>query len=107
MSQPFTDNNGTTFYNINVCRSFSKTLGSSLVALESQPCSEVVIINTTGALLSAFDDGYSSPANALIIPINGIVEIRGITNSSQVSALGSNGTTFSYRTQYFSFNPQR
>lgn len=105
MSQPFTDNNGTTFYNINVCRSYSLTLAGSLVAFESQPCSEVVIINTTGASLSAFDDGYSSPANALIIPQNGIVEIRGITNASQVSAFGTG--TFSYRTQYFSLNPQR
>jgi hypothetical protein len=105
MSQPFTDNNGTTFYNINVCRSFSRTLAGSLVALANQACSEVVIINTTGNTLSAFDDGYSSPVNALIIPNNGIVEIRGITNSSQVSALGTG--TFSYRTQYFSLNPQR
>ena len=105
MSQPFTDNNGTTFYNINVCRSFSRTLAGSLVALANQPCSEVVIINTTGGQLSAFDDGYSSPVNALIIPNGGIVEIRGITNSSQVSAFGTG--TFSYRTQYFSYNPQR
>lgn len=105
MSQPFTDNNGTTFYNINTCRSFSLTLAGSLVALQSQPCSEVVIINTTGGNLSAFDDGYSSAANALIIPNNTVVEIRGITNSSQVSAIGSG--TFSYRTQYFSLNPQR
>ena len=105
MSQPFTDNNGTTFYNINVCRSFSRTLAGSLVALANQPCSEVVIINTTGGPLSAFDDGYSSPVNALIIPNGGIVEIRGVTNSSQVSAFGTG--TFSYRTQYFSYNPQR
>ncbi|MGA1047496.1 MAG: hypothetical protein ACO3UU_05765 [Minisyncoccia bacterium] len=105
MSQPFTDNNGTTYYNINVCRSYSLTLAGSLVAFESQPCSEVVIINTSGAVLSAFDSGYSSPANALIIPTNAIVEVRGITNASQVSAIGSG--TFSYRTQFFSNNPQR
>jgi hypothetical protein len=105
MSQPFTDNNGTTFYNINVCRSFSTTLAGSLVALANQPCSEVVIINNTATTLSAYDDGYSSAANALIIPVNGIVEIRGITNSSQVSANGTG--RFSYRTQYFSYNPQR
>jgi hypothetical protein len=105
MSQPFTDNNGTTFYNINVCRSYSLTLAGSLVAFQNQACSEVVIINTTGGTLSAFDNGYSSPANALIIPNNTVVEVRGITNAAQVSAIGTG--TFSYRTQYFSLNPQR
>jgi len=105
MSQTFTDNNGTTFYNINVCRSFTATLSNSPVAFQSQPCSEVVIINTSGSTLSAFDSGYSDPSNSLIIPNNTVVEIRGITNAAQVSAVGSG--LISYRTQYFSNNPQR
>jgi hypothetical protein len=105
MSQPFTDNNGTTFYNINICRSYTMTLAGSLSAFANQPCSEVVIINTTGSALSAFDSGYSDPVNTLIIPDNTVVEIRGITNSMQVSAIGTG--TFSYRTQFFSNNPQR
>ena len=105
MSTPFTDNNGTTYYNINVCRSFSVNLAGTLTPLSNQPCSEVVIVNATGATLSAFDGGYSDPSNALIIPNNGIVEIRGLTNSMQVSALGTG--VLSYRTQFFSNNPQR
>lgn len=106
MSQPFTDNNGTTFYNINTCRSFSQNLTAGvLTALQNQACSEVIIINTTGSTLSAYDDGNIGFANTLLIPSGAIVEIRGITNAMQVSAIGSG--VLSYRTQYFSFNPQR
>ena len=105
MGQPFTDNNGTTFHNINQCRSFTFTAAASIAKLASQPCSEVVIINTSGSLLSAYDSGYSDPANALLIPDNTVFTIRGLTNSDQVSAAGSG--PLSYRTQFFSNNPQR
>lgn len=105
MGQPFTDNNGTTYHNINESRSFTITATGSLQQFESQICSEVIIINSSGATLSAFDSGYVAGNNALIIPDGVTATIRGVTNSDQVSAVGSG--LLSYRTQFFSNNPQR
>ena len=55
-----TTNNGSTFYNINECRSFKQAIGTSLVGLSAQPCSEVIIINKTGGNLTIYDNNYSS-----------------------------------------------
>jgi len=105
MGQNFTDNNGTTYVNINQCRTFNIEASAVLKALEIQPCAEVVILNTSGNPLSAFDAGFISTKYAMIIPDGTEFTLRGITNSNQVSAMGDGN--FSYRTQFFSSNPQR
>lgn len=106
MGEPFTDNNGTTYYNINQCKSFTLTFpASGFKRFADQPCSEVVILNSSGASLSAVDSNLFGSVNALIIPNGTTFTISGITNSNQVSAYGTG--TFSYRTQFFSNNPQR
>ena len=94
-----------TFYNINTCKSFKLTASGSLAKFADQVCSEVIIINTSGGVLSVYDNNNSDAANALLIPNNTVVTVRGITNSDQVSATGSGD--FSYRTQFFSNLPQR
>jgi hypothetical protein len=88
MGEPFTDNNGTTYYNINQCKSFTITIAASgFSRFRDMPCSEVVILNSSGASISAVDSNSFGSTNALVIPY---------------------GTgTFSYRTQFFSNNPQR
>ena len=60
-------NNGSTYFNINQCRSFNLFVGTSMTKLSSQPCSELEIHNTTGGQLSAYDNGYSDEAFAYII----------------------------------------
>jgi len=109
MATPFTDNNGTTFYNINQCRSFNQPLSTTLVALTAnQPCSEVIIINKTGNPIYIYDSDYSSAANRLLLSENETITLRGITNSLQVSSqtISGEGMLY-YRTQFFSFLPQR
>lgn len=108
MAVPYTNNNGSTFYNINDCRSFNLTLSTNLVALTAYPCSEVILINKTGQSVYIYDSGYSGTATRLLIDNNETFTLRGITNSAQVSAQTlSGGGTLYYRTQYFSFLPQR
>jgi hypothetical protein len=101
-------NNGSTFYNINDCRSFNQTVNTALVALTPYPCSEVIIINKTGASVYIYDSGYSADSNRLLLEANESTTIRGITNSGQVSAKTTSGSgPLYFRTQYYSLNPQR
>jgi hypothetical protein len=108
MAIPFTDNNGSTFFNINECRSFNQTISTTLVALSAQPCSEVILINKTGDSVYIYDSDYFSDENHLLLEEGDSIALRGITNSAQVSAktLSSSGVLY-YRTQYFSMLPQR
>jgi hypothetical protein len=101
-------NNGSTFYNINDCRSFSQTITTSLVALSGYTCSEVIIVNKTGNSVYIYDSSYFDDSNRLLLESNESIVLRGITNSSQVSAktLTSSGTLY-FRTQYYSLLPQR
>ena len=109
MAIPFTDNNGSTFYNINDCRSFNQNLTSTALSqLSSYPCSEVIIINKTGQSVYIYDSNYFDDSNRLLLESGDSIALRGITNSSQVSAKTvSLGGTLYYRTQYFSMLPQR
>lgn len=102
-----TNNNGSTYYNINQCRSFNQTAGTALTKLSSQPCSELELFNRTGGNLSAYDNGYSSEAFAMLIPNNESIILRGLTNSEQVSAKAASAGLIYYRTQFFSSNPLR
>lgn len=101
-------NNGSTFYNINDCRSFNQTVNTTLSALQLCTCSEVIIINHTGQQVYIYDSNNFNDTNRLLLDNNQQIVIRGITNSSQVSAKTASGSgTLYYRTQFYSFLPQR
>ena len=100
-------NNGSIFYNINDCRSFKQTIGTALVALTSYPCSEVVIVNKTGGILTIYDNGYTALNNGFILADNESFTFRGITNANSVSAIAASSGSIYYRTQFFSLLPQR
>lgn len=102
-----TSNNGSTFYNINECRSFKQTVGATLVALTAQPCSEVIISNKTGGNVVIFDNSYSDANNSFLLSNGEVFTFRGITNTSVVSASGAVTGDLYYRTQYYSLLPQR
>lgn len=100
-----TTNDGSTYYNRNVCRSFNQPLSTNLVALSSQICAEVILYNKTGQDVQVFDNGYTAASNAFILSNNDSFVIRGLTNCSQVSAKTSSGSgMIYYRTQFFSSN---
>ena len=78
----------------------------------------MIIWNTTTAILKIYDgsqynddltgrfaaeQGFEIPAGSAEIPVVPFT-IRGLTNASQVSAIG--GGKFSWRTQFFSSNPK-
>lgn len=108
MAIPFTDNNGSTFYNINECRSFNQTISATLVALSAQPCSEVILINKTGQSVYIYDSNNFGDETRLLLNNLETFTLRGVTNSAQVSAQTASGSgTLYYRTQYFSMLPQR
>lgn len=98
-----TTNDGTTYYNRNICRSFNQPLTTQLVGLSSMVCSEVVISNKTGQSVLLFDSNYTAPENSILLSNNDVYTVRGITNAAQVSAqtTSSSGMIY-YRTQFFS-----
>jgi len=100
-------NNGSTFYNINECRSFNQTVATNLTRLSSQPCSEVILYNRTGSTLSAYDNGYSTEPFAFLLKNDESMTFRGLVNSDQLSAKAAVAGPIFYRAQYFSFNPSR
>lgn len=105
MPQSLPDNNGSTYYNRNVCRSFNLSLNSGLCCLPAQICAEVIVINKTGQTVNVFDQGYSGATNAMQLANNDTFTFRGLTNANQLSAQTTSGAgTLYYRTQYFSFN---
>jgi hypothetical protein len=108
MAEPFTNNNGTTFYNQNFCRSFNLAISASLQALVNEVCSEVIIVNKTGKTVIIYDSGYNAARNGFLLEDKESFVLRGITNAMQVSAIGSgNGGNLYYRTQWYSNLPQR
>lgn len=103
----YTDNNGSTYYNRNVCRSFNIGLTTSLLALSAQVCSEVTVINRTGQSVLFFDSGYDNAENGFLLLSGESYVFRGLTNSQQLSAQTQSGSgTLYYRTQYFSNSVQ-
>ena len=107
MPSPPTNNNGSTYYNLNQCRSFNLIVGTSMTKLSSQPCSEIELHNTTGGILSAYDNGYSGEEFAYRLDTGEKAILRGLTNSDQVSAKAATAGRIFYRTQFYSSNPQR
>ena len=100
-------NSGSTYFNINQCRSFNQTAGTALTKLSSQPCSEIELYNRTGGALSAYDNGFSGETFAMLLQNNESIVLRGLTNSDQVSAKAASAGPIFYRTQFFSSNPLR
>lgn len=108
MAHEYTDNNGTTFRNINHCRSFNLAISASLQAFTNEICSEVIIVNKTGKDVIIYDGGYIAASNGFLLEDNDTFTIRGITNAMQVSAISAgNGGNLYYRTQWYSLLPQR
>lgn len=103
-----TTNNGSTFYNINECRSFNQPLSTNLTRLSAFPCSEVILINKTGQSVLIYDNDFFADSNSLLLEAGDSIALRGLTSTSQVSAktLALSGILY-YRTQYFSLLPQR
>lgn len=102
-----TTNNGSTFYNINECRSFKQDIGTSITQLSAHPCSEVIIVNKTGGALTVYDNGFDSLDFGFLLATNESFTFRGITNTSVVSAVAASAGTIYFRTQFFSLLPQR
>jgi hypothetical protein len=117
MPEAPTSNIGSTYYNNNTCRSFGMGLAAttltrlsgvdSAAPFAGQQCSEVIIINSTGGILTLFDNDYSLGENGLKIADGTTFTLRGLTNVNQVSANAASAGPIYYRTQYFSSNPIR
>jgi hypothetical protein len=104
----YTDNFGSTYINVNECRSYNQPLTTALVGLSSQVCSEVIIYNKSGQEVSIYDSNHAGASNGLVLDDNDVVTIRGVTNSEQVSAKTTSGTgLLYYRTQYYSITMSR
>lgn len=99
------DNNGSTYFNRNTCRSFNMSLNTGLCCMPSQVCAEVIINNKTGGAINVFDQGYNGAANGFHMHNNDQFTFRGLTNANQLSAQTASGAgTLYIRTQFFSFN---
>lgn len=99
------------FTNLNLCFSTTETIGTTLKVLSTYSCSEVYIYNAGTSSVNILDQQSTSnpflSGNSYFALSSGKdITIRGVTNSSQVSAFCSSGTAaLSYRTQYFSSFP--
>jgi len=103
-----TNNNGSTFYNINDCKSFRQRLTTGvLAALSAYPCSEVLIVNRTGGNIVVFDNNNFDNQNSFLMKTDEQYTFRGITSTSVVSTSAAVTGDIFYRSQYYSLLPQR
>jgi len=92
------------YVNLNKCRSYKIAI-AGLTKLVDQRCSEVIIVNRTGAEILVYDSGFDAAENAFALGDQESFTFRGVTNSDQITA---NGTGDIYiRTQFFSNSPSR
>lgn len=90
------------YVNRNQCFSFNLTADAvSLSALPSYTGSEVLITNRTGGPIYIYDNDRTDPTQSFLIEDNESVTIRGITNTNQVSCVGTTGLLYC-RSQFFS-----
>ena len=102
-----TTNNGVTYYNLNVCKSFNVALDTNLKQLPFEVCSEIVVKNTTGQGVRIYDQNNFAVTNAFLLSANDEFTFRGLTNSAQVSAQTTAGAgLLSFRSQFFSYSNQ-
>ena len=92
------------YVNLNKCRSYKITL-AGLTKLVDQSCSEVIIVNRTGADILVYDSGFDAADNAFLLGNLESATFRGVTNSNMVSASGTGDIYI--RTQFFSNSPSR
>jgi len=103
-----TNNNGSTFYNINDCKSFKQRLtAGTLVALSAYTCSEVLIVNRTGGNIAVFDNSNLGDQSSFLMKNDEQYTFRGLTNTSVVSTSAATTGDIYYRSQFYSFLPQR
>ena len=112
-----TSNAGSTYFNINQCRTFSMRLAATTLTCLSgtdtgghgagQPCSEVIILNKTGGNVTIYDNNFDDGAHGFLLEDNESFTFRGLTNVNDVSAYAAQIGAIYYRTQFFSSNPSR
>lgn len=110
--QPFpTDNNGSTYFNVNRCHNGNVTLNSTTyTALSNIVCGEVIISSNAQDLYIIQDN---APTEPFLIKANTsggqhFFTFRGLTNANQLSARsGADSPIMYYRTQSYSNNPSR
>lgn len=96
-------NGGTFYFNTNRSKSFVQTLSTNLVALSAFPCSEVLIVNRTNDNLFIHDNNNFSLNNRFLLKNDESMVVRGISNTSSVSANTSlSGGQIYYRASNFS-----
>ena len=120
-----------TYYNQNQCYSFNRYITTSITQLSGQdpnesgtttapavatkvgqPCSEVIIYNTTSGNLFIYTDtsgsfSHQREDHRIMLATTESTVVRGLTNVNQVSAKAASGGSLYYRTQFFSSNPAR
>mgnify|MGYP003632172163 CR=1 FL=1 len=118
MAIPPKGNSGTSYYNINQCRTFGMKLTlNTLTCLSGNdvsdlyagaPCSEVIILNKTTGTLSVYDQATTADTGIpWVLETGETFTFRGLTNVNQVSAKAAATGYIQYRTQFFSSNPAR
>ena len=97
------------FTNRNICRSFKQDVTTTWTSLTAQVCSEVIIVNKTGAddvIICTANHEPHAPAvtsQEWLLENDDSMTFRGLTNANQVSAKKSSGNgNIYYRTQYWS-----
>ena len=128
-----TSNAGTTYFNINRCRTFRQGLaggnpatvltnltgaanGAAASALSGQPCSSIFIQNVGGVPIYIADHNFQAiPNRTTIDSVSGFAmtlsagesaTLLGLTNVMEVSAAGVGAAGhIVYRAQYFDSNP--
>ena len=130
MAIPPKGNSGSNYFNINQCRSFGMTLAATTLTVlsgidvsagqgsgsQGQACSEVIVYNKTGGLLTIYDKNNGPFAAASPNGVGGshgwVLEddeqftFRGVTNVNEISAVAAQIGHIQYRTQFFSYNPR-
>ena len=91
------------FVNKNKSYSFNINVTTSLVELSAFEASEVLISNKSGQVINIFDNERNGADQAFQLDDNDSIVLRGITNTSNVSAqtTSGNGTVY-FRSAYFS-----
>lgn len=107
MPDPY-NNNGSTYINPNVCKSFSVVISAVMTPLSEQTCSEAYFYNH-GVNSNDHIAIYDSPTSYYTLDGKTGVNIMGLTNMNLVSAIVTKGNPvlLTYRTAYFSCLPQR
>lgn len=91
------------FINRNYCKTLSSSINNSTYTkLSAQECSETTVMLYSSTLTDYVDIiDINNPSIPFRILANKDFTFRGLTDSSQLSAKGSNSLTLYYRTQYF------